>query len=586
MFQNLCSLFEFNPCLDAFASNKSSKCNQHFSSNENALVQSWKADEVYVNPPFRLMNETIDKIQKEIKSKHVKRILLIFPLWNTATWLPKLLKIISKPIILLPQLTKNTFTNTKAECNTKHPPKWRAAAAIIQDLDSTNQPTRQPTENKHNIDATPKKIQIINTMYDCFELHATDPAHAHAHASTQNTQRAHLLQIDSGCDTHMVFDRSLFSTLKPTDTIVCFADGSYQVAKGIGTVRFSVLSEERSIVEIELTETLYVPLLQRNLISVGQLSKHDKPPSFDFSSLSLTLPDEVTRVPIIEESNLYYLQALQEITTPKLALSTTTSQDEVTINHMKFGHPGVEKARLIKKAFGIPTHDPNCTVCPLAKSTSTPFAPTLPERRAKKPLYRVHSDITPYHTVSIKGHAHLGGFKDQATGFVAVYPMKLKSDIYYKYMKFKQEHGTPKILRTDNEYNKTLFKHDLRKSSVKHELTCPYSSEQNADIEAMWRVIHQVTRTNLHSSQLPEAYWCYAAKYAVQQLNCWPRKRLPDKLQQKNNNPRHPKLTTPFQDFHGYAPRIELLQHFGCKAIVHLIPKQRSVCCRVILYVT
>jgi len=174
---------------------------------------------------------------------------------------------------------------------------------------------------------------------------------------------------------------------------------------------------------------------------------------------------------------------------------------------MRMGHPGKEKARLIKKAYGIDCYLPSCTTCQLSKSTKTPYEPTDAQRRAKKPLERVHSDITPYRTVSLKGHRHLGGFRDQATGYLVVYPMKEKSEVYKKYLKFKQDYGTPSILRTDNEYDQDSFKQDLLNTSTRQELTCPYSSEQNSDIEAMWRVLHQVIRTNLHQCGLPEHYW-------------------------------------------------------------------------------
>jgi len=378
------------------------------------------------------------------------------------------------------------------------------------------------------------------------------------------------LQIDSGCDTHMLNDHSLFNHLQPTDSQVCVANGTLQPATGVGTAYLHLRDERDRPVSIALTDTLYVPELKSNLLSVGRLSTASPPASFDFINSTLTLSDNTT-IKLIEKNKLYYVSTEKLHRTAFSTQSTSTYQD-----HMRMGHPGKNKAALIKKYTGIDCYYPLCTTCPIIKSASLPFSPTLPERRATTPLQRVHADLTPYRTVSIKGHRHLSGFRDQATGFIAVYPIRNKSDAYSTYLKFKQEHGIPSILRTDNEYDKHIFKEDLLNTSTKREFTCPYTSEQNADIESAWRVIHQLTRANLHQSSLPACYWPYAVKHASLQLNCWPRSRQPTVELRKENEEQTKEPTSPFEDFKGYKPRLEILQPFGCKALVHLRDDERA----------
>ena len=158
------------------------------------------------------------------------------------------------------------------------------------------------------------------------------------------------------------------------------------------------------------------------------------------------------------------------------------------------------------------------------------------------------------------GHRHLSGFRDQYTGFVQVYPMAKRSDVLQTYLKFKADHGTPKTLRTDGEYTKKELEKTLQTDNTRHEFTA-YTSQQNADIESVWRVVLQNTRLNLKQANFPKNLWNLAAKYAAMQLKCWPRKVKKSKDEYT--------YLIPFETFKGYAPRTELMHPFGCTVIVH-----------------
>jgi len=132
-------------------------------------------------------------------------------------------------------------------------------------------------------------------------------------------------------------------------------------------------------------------------------------------------------------------------------------------------------------------------------------------------------------------------------------------------------------------------------------MTCPYTSEQNADLESSWRTIQQLTRSNLKRSGLPKSFWNHAATYAATQLNCWPTRisylliTSPTQLLSPLNPAQPTPIPTPcnainptvsevnwkqtylthFEAFTGIPPRIELLLPFGCKVHVHTIPKKR-----------
>ncbi|GMI78607.1 hypothetical protein HRI_001530000 [Hibiscus trionum] len=73
--------------------------------------------------------------------------------------------------------------------------------------------------------------------------------------------------IDSGCTNHMTHDKELFRDLKPTNiTKIRIGNGEYISVKGKGTVAITSCSGTKLIHDV-----LFVPKIQQNLLSVGQL---------------------------------------------------------------------------------------------------------------------------------------------------------------------------------------------------------------------------------------------------------------------------------------------------------------------------
>ena len=69
----------------------------------------------------------------------------------------------------------------------------------------------------------------------------------------------------------MTYDRTLFKELKPTRaTKIKVGDGRYISAKGKGTVAFTTNLGTKTI-----SDVLYVPKINQNLLSVGQVVKKD-----------------------------------------------------------------------------------------------------------------------------------------------------------------------------------------------------------------------------------------------------------------------------------------------------------------------
>jgi len=73
--------------------------------------------------------------------------------------------------------------------------------------------------------------------------------------------------IGSGCTNHMTFDKSLFRTLQSIEVArVRIGNGDCIVAKGKRTIVITTNSGTETI-----SDVLYVPDIEQNLLSVGQL---------------------------------------------------------------------------------------------------------------------------------------------------------------------------------------------------------------------------------------------------------------------------------------------------------------------------
>jgi len=73
--------------------------------------------------------------------------------------------------------------------------------------------------------------------------------------------------IDSGCTNRMTYDKSAFKDLKPIDVLnIKIGNGDYIQAKGKGTILIATISGAKLI-----SDVLYVPEIDQNLLSVGQL---------------------------------------------------------------------------------------------------------------------------------------------------------------------------------------------------------------------------------------------------------------------------------------------------------------------------
>lgn len=145
-----------------------------------------------------------------------------------------------------------------------------------------------------------------------------------------------------------------------------------------------------------------------------------------------------------------------------------------------------------------------CNACQLGKAPHFPF-PTSTTTRHATLLHLLHSDVVhPFHTPSVSGARYFGTFIDDASRWVATYPMLAKSDnltMVCHYLLYAEGHvGSSLVtLQTDNggEYAYSPFAARLHSHGIMNQRTVPHKPKQNCVAERLNRTIINVVRAML-----------------------------------------------------------------------------------------
>jgi len=371
--------------------------------------------------------------------------------------------------------------------------------------------------------------------------------------------------IDSGCTNHMTYDRTLFTDLKPAETAkVRIGNGDYISAKGKGTIAITTNSGTKKI-----SDVLYVPNIDQNLLSVGQLI--EKGFKVFFEDWCYHIHDlagyEILRVKMMGKS--FSFDPTEEKHT---AYSTEVTLTETW--HKRLGHCHLQRMLKMKKndlIRGLPVladHIPNCHACQFGKQNRFPFPNST--WRASQKLQLIHTDVAgPQRTPSLQGSLYYILFIDDFTRMCWIFFLKFKSEVagvFWKFKKMVENQSGCKIqaLRSDNgkEYTSAEFNLFCEEAGITHQLTAPYTPEQNGVSERKNRYVMEMTRCMLHEKELPKQFWAEAANTAVFLQNRLPSKALEDK--------------TPFEAWYGYKPSLSFLKVFGSVCFVHIPQVKRD----------
>ncbi|UYV84036.1 hypothetical protein LAZ67_X000937 [Cordylochernes scorpioides] len=309
---------------------------------------------------------------------------------------------------------------------------------------------------------------------------------------------------DSGATDHMTFRREWFSTFEEIPEgvhPVCLGDGKKIYAKGKENIDILSYVDSQEINATHL-DVLYIPELETNLFSISTATKHSLTLICKGNQIKLTKKSKVLVTGIKDNSNIYriFIKAKQ-------SSQTHVAQLSLDIWHQRMGHVNPIK---LTQMFENNVFEENikirekpdsllCEACIYGKQNRKVFhASTSPN--STYPGELIYSDVCgPMSKRSPGGSLYFVSFKDDFSRFRVAYFIRHKSDVLEKFKEFvkrvRTETGNKiKRFRTDNgtEFLNKNFSDYLKSLGIVHELTAPYTPEQNGISERDNRTIKEI----------------------------------------------------------------------------------------------
>lgn len=329
---------------------------------------------------------------------------------------------------------------------------------------------------------------------------------------------------DCAATQHMTFHKEWFVNyieLEQTVKII-IGDSSQLEAIGIGDIELEAFDGNKWY-PIILKDTLYVPRITFNLVSVSKLLDKNYIQSADSSSSIFKTKNKQQIVAIANRNgNLYEMMFRRE--KHEDCLLTTS----IKIWHERLAHQNIKYVRKILNQNNIKYvddwNDYICNGCTYGKQHRNTHPQN--EQVSKRTLDLIHVDLCEMDIRSLGGAKYFFLLKDDFSHFRTVYFLKTKDEVIEKLNTF--------IMSIENQFERKIkcFKSDngteiknynvqklFEKHGISHIKTCAYTPEQNGRIEREMRTIVEAARSEIHNCDLDENLWAEAINHAVFTIN-------------------------------------------------------------------
>jgi transposase InsO family protein len=369
--------------------------------------------------------------------------------------------------------------------------------------------------------------------------------------------------LDSGATSHLCNEIRYFRTINDSKrSTLNLANSATTKTMGEGTVEFTA-NVYGDTTNVSLSNTLHVPDLRTNLMSIGKIT--DRGLEVHFRKNDATILDSKGNIMLIANrvGDLYFVNENgQEV----CATSSVSRNKEVTLEllHRRLGHANTKdissavREHVVRGVRLANTPEKfNCEICLQGKMSRSPF----PRRsnRLNKVLDLVHTDVCgPMRTQSLGGAKYFIEFIDDASRWCEVRFLKSKAEVFkatteYIALVENQKGKKVKCLQSDNggEYTGKEFDDYLKKRGITRRLTAPYNPEQNGTAERKNRTLLDMARCLLKESNLPNSFWAEAVNTANHLRNRLPTKSLDGR--------------TPYEVWTDKVPDISHFRVFGAR---------------------
>jgi len=376
--------------------------------------------------------------------------------------------------------------------------------------------------------------------------------------------------FDSGCSAHLTKEKNAFVN-DPTPAIMDISTANnedYMKTFSVGNIKLPIYVDGNAY-DISVKNVYYVPDLRINLLSVSQIVKKGNTVVFDSKGARVFDADNNILASATLENDLFKL----DLCSQSAILAKSDDPTQEILWHRRMAHVNLPHLTKLKNGLVHGINFSNkipkdfvCETCVVSKSHRAPFPPS--ESKSTRILELIHSDLLGPLDKSLAGSQYMLTFLDDYSHMTFCYFLKKKSQVYETFVNFKtivenQTEMRIKILRTDNggEFCSKDMTKFLSDSGIHHQLSVPYSPEQNGKAERLNRTIIEKVRCLLKDSQLPNKFWAEAANTVSYLLN-----RSPTKCSE----------VTPLQTWTGRKPTVKHVRIFGCKAYAHIPAANRK----------
>ncbi|KMQ88472.1 retrovirus-related gag-pol polyprotein [Lasius niger] len=419
---------------------------------------------------------------------------------------------------------------------------------------------QSPTEHKTSA-KNPEKGKMADT--DDVSVFACVPAKQEVFQAMEATHVDRWC-LDSGCTSHLCGDSGRFVHLgKITTGKLSLANNSSTNIVGKGTIRLNTEIEGRSKI-VSLEDTLHVPDLRTNLLSVSKITDRGYKVIFDDKSAKVVDRNGATKLEASCVNGLYYVQDVKQECKSAAVIDRRSTRASVEDWHRRMGHLNLKDLSTSyrdRTVLGMDIEDSErdfkCEVCVRGKMTRS-FFPKKSNRQTDL-LELIHSDVCgPMKNESLGRCRYFVTFIDDCSRWCVVNMIRGKNEVLSAFKQFKalvenQAGRKIKCLQSDNgkEYINRDFDDFLKENGIQRRLTVTHTPEQNGVAERKNRTLVEMARCLLIQSDLSPAFWGEAINTANYIRNRCPTSSLGGK--------------TPFERWTGKTPDVGYFQEFGCQ---------------------
>lgn len=382
-----------------------------------------------------------------------------------------------------------------------------------------------------------------------------------AHLHREENMDACVWHLDTHATNHMTGVRSAFVELDlAVRGSVRFSDDSVVGIEGRGKILTVCNNGEHRA----LTGVYFIPKLNANLISLGQLDEHGCDVRIYHGVCTIRDPAKKLLAKVRCNANRLYL--LKLMTGRPVCLSARTT-DTAWLWHARFGHLHFDALRkladkdMVRGLPRIEHVEQLCDGCIISKHRRSPF-PMRTVYRATDRLDLVHGDLCgPISPVTPGGKSYFLLLVDDHSRYMWLVLLTRKGDAVkaIKHFQASAEAESDRKLRkfrinNGGEFTSVEFANYCADHGVGRHFSVPYSPQQNGVVERRNQTILATARSLLKAKGMPARFWGEAVTTAVFLLNRAPTKSLENR--------------TPYEAWFGKKPAVGHLRTFGCLAYV------------------